>query len=216
LDHGGTRAFYGERDNRAEEVITNTNAEEMTKELHVYTLACLTNANGGVGQTAVEKCCYSWLGYTEVVYTMGNRDHPYQPFKDCIWSYIEAMADGKTLEQCEAVLRKAYQDRKHLNPVFGYNLDRLLLRKKQKGMTINSHNRAAGWRYGKKLTALWAHGPTNRNAYIYVSGLGWRKLWPAHDTSLEAMMVMAAHAKDNDRPVNFYEEDGKIKQMYAW
>jgi hypothetical protein len=140
----------------------------------------------------------------------------YQPYKDCIWTYIEAMAEGKTLEECEAALRKAYSDRKHLSFVFGYNLDRLLLRKKQKGMTINSHNRTAGWRYNKKITALWAHGPSNRNAWVYIAGMGWRKLWSASDSQLEIMMIMAAHAKDNDRPVNFYEQDGKIKILYVW
>ena len=216
LDHGSCEAFFGEKNNRPAQVITKTNAEEMTKELHVYTLACSTNGNNCVGQTAVEKCCYSWLGYTEVVYTMGKPNRPYQPFKDCIWSYMEAMAEGKTMEECEAALREAYENRKHLSPVFGHNLARLLLRKKQKGMTINSHNRAAGWRYNKKIIRLWAHGPTDRNAYVYVSGMGWRKLWPEHATSFEAMMVMAAHAKDNDRRVNFYEQDGKIKQMYVW
>ena len=64
-----------------------------------------------------------------------------QSFKDCIWSYVEAMADGKTIEECEQALRQAYQDRNSESFVYGYNLQRLLLRKKHDNMTINSHNR---------------------------------------------------------------------------
>lgn len=138
LDHGSCDAFYGEMNGQIAPTITRANAEEMAKRLHVYTLACSTNASNCLGQTAVERGCYSWLGYTEPVYAMR-----YQPFKECIWSYVEAMADGKTIEECEAALRKAYDDRRDLHFVFGYNLDRMLLRKSQDNMTINSHYREA-------------------------------------------------------------------------
>ena len=210
LDHGSCSACYGEKNNQTAAVITKTNAEELTKKLHVYTLACSTNGNNCVGQTAIEKGCYSWLGYTVPVYAM-----KYQPFKECIWSYMEAMAEGKTMEQCEAALRKAYQDRKHLSFVFGYNLDRLLLRKSQSNMTINSHHRVA-WQNNKKIVGLWAHGAQNRNAWVLVQGLGWRKLWPSHDSQIAAMMTMAAHAKAENRNVNFYDVGDKIKEMYVW
>jgi hypothetical protein len=211
LDHGSNSAFYGEESNQPVPVITKANAEQLTKGLHVYTLACSTNGNNSVGQTAVDKGCYSWLGYTEPVYAM-----KYQPYKECIWSYIEAMAEGKTMEQCEAALKKAYEDRKHLSFVFGYNLARLLLRKRHANMTINSHNRTSGWRNNRRIDGLWAHGPSNRNAWVHVQGLGWKKLWPSHDSQVAAMMTMAAHAKADGRNVNLYEESGKIKEMYVW
>ncbi|MCD4843112.1 MAG: hypothetical protein K8R25_01360 [Methanosarcinales archaeon] len=211
FDHGSCSAFYGEKNNKTAAVITKTNAEELTKELHVYTLACLANGNNCVGQTAVEKGCYSWLGYTEVVYVMD-----FQPFRDCIRSYIEAMAEGKTMEQCEAALRKAYKDRQDLSWVFKYNLDRLLLRKRQNNMTINSHKRVT-WQYNKKIDGLYVYGPeVNRSAWVHVQGMGWRKLWDSHDSQFEIMMIMATHAKAKNRNVHFYEEDGKIKQMYVW
>jgi hypothetical protein len=136
LDHGSCEAFYGEKNNVATPVITKNNAGNLTREIQVYTLACSTNGANCVGQTAVEQGCYSWLGYTEPVYAI-----KYQPFKDCIWSYIEAMAAGKTIEECEQVLIKAYEDRQNLHPYFKYNRDRLLLRKNLSGMTIYSHNR---------------------------------------------------------------------------
>lgn len=211
LDHGSCSAFYGEKNNATEPVITKTNAEELTKELHVYTLACSTNGDNCVGQTAIEKGCFSWLGYIEPVYAMKSL-----AFKECIWSYIEAMADGKTMEECEDALRKAYDDRKSLSFVFGYNLDRLLLRKSHNNMTINSNNRKAKWQYNMKIDGLWAYGPQIRNAWVHVKDLGWRKLWPDYDSQVSALMTMAAHAKADDRFVNFFEEDDKIKEMYVW
>ena len=136
FDHGSTSAFFGEKNNLAAQVINKANAEELTKGLQIYTFACLTNVANGLGQTAVRKCCYSWLGYTKIVYAM-----LYEPFKECIWSYIEAMADGKTMEECEAALRERYQAHDEESWVFGHNLDCLLLRKSQDNMMINSHNR---------------------------------------------------------------------------
>jgi hypothetical protein len=136
FDHGGPDAFYGEINNQIAAVITKLNAEGLTKQLHVYTLACSTNADNGVGLEAVNKGCFSWLGYTEPVYAMQS-----DSFKACIWSYVEAMADGKTMEECEQSLRQAYQDRTTESFVYQYNLDRLLLRKNEDNMTINTHNR---------------------------------------------------------------------------
>jgi hypothetical protein len=136
LDHGSTSAFYGELNNAIEAVITMQNTGDLTKNLHVYTLACSTNAPSGVGAESITKGCFSWLGYTEPVYAMRS-----DSFKKCIWSYVETMADGKTIEECEQALRQAYQARTSESFVYGYNLERLLLRKKQENMTINTHNR---------------------------------------------------------------------------
>ncbi len=72
------------------------------------------------------------------------------------------------------------------------------------------------WQNNKKIIGLWAYGPQNRNGFVYVQGLGWRKIWDAHDSQYCAMMCMAAHAKAENRPVNFEEEGNKIKQMYVW
>jgi hypothetical protein len=136
LDHGSPNAFYGEEGGAAKPVIDLANAEKLAKGLHVYTLACSTNADGGLGETAVEKGCFSWLGYKEPVYAAKS-----DSFKECIWSYIRAMAQGKTMEECEEALRQAYAARTGESFIYQYNLDRLLLRKTADGMTIHSHNR---------------------------------------------------------------------------
>lgn len=136
LDHGSSDAFWGERNGQLTQVINLANVEQLTKKLHLYSLACSTNADHGLGETAIEKGCFSWLGYKEPVYAAKS-----QSFKECIWSYLEAMADGKTMEECEQALRQAYAVRTDQSFIYQYNLDRLLLRKSADNMTINSHNR---------------------------------------------------------------------------
>ncbi len=136
LDHGSNDIFWGEKNGNIAQVINLGNVEQLTKKLHFYTLACSTNADGGLGETAIQKGCFSWLGYKEPVYAMKS-----QSFKDCIWSYMESMAEGKTMEQCEAALKQAYASRTSESFVYQYNLDRLLLRKSSNNMTVNSHNR---------------------------------------------------------------------------
>jgi hypothetical protein len=144
LDHGSDNAFYGEKKvffgliEKEAKVIKPTNVERLTRGLQVYTLACSTNTPDGLGQKAIEGGCYSWLGYTEPVYAMKT-----QSFKDCIWSYVRTMAEGKTIEECVSILRKAYENRDSESFVYGYNLDRLLLRTypTYNNMKIDTNNR---------------------------------------------------------------------------
>lgn len=170
LDHGSDGIFWGEKGGKIEQVINLTNAEELTKKLHVYTLACSTNADNGLGQTAVQKGCYSWLGYKVPVYAMKS-----QSFKDCIWSYMEAMADGKTIEECEEALKKAYQARTSQSFVYQYNLDRMLLRKTGNNTTINSHNRCAQKGNGVAQYLLIDYSFTSGIRYLWAyAGNKWR------------------------------------------
>jgi hypothetical protein len=163
LDHGSSDAFYGEEGGKPKAVIDVKNAERLTKKLHVYTLACSTNADSGLGETAVEKGCFSWLGYKVPVYAAKGPS-----FKECIWSYVRAMAEGKTLEECEEALREAYAARTGESPIYQYNLDRLLLRKSAVGMTINSHNRVtqevAQYKVDGYAVRAWSSRPTTERS----------------------------------------------------
>lgn len=163
LDHGSPNAFYGEQGGAIKPVIDLGNVEQLTKKLHVYTLACSTNADGGVGETALQKGCFSWLGYKEPVYAAQS-----QSFKECIWSYIEAMAQRKTLEECEEALRRAYTTRTGQSFIYQYNLDRLLLRKSADGMSIHSHNRVtervAEYKIDGYAVRLWSSRPTTERS----------------------------------------------------
>jgi len=210
LDHGSCDAFYGEKNNAIVPVITKANCATLVKDLHVYLLACSTNGDGCVGPTAVQNGCLSWCAYIEPVYAMKS-----QEFKDCIWSYIVALADGKTLEEALEVLKKAYQDRNSLSFVFGYNLARLKLITVQSGMTINNRNRGTVWQTNKKIDMLYVYGPQNRNVWVHVKDLGWKLLWNDYDCQVEAMITVATHAKADDKFVSFWEQDNRIMYMYV-
>lgn len=78
----------------------------------------------------------------------------------------------------------------------------------------------SGWQNGKKIIGLWAIDE-DRNAWVYVQDVGWRKLANSYDNAVIDLMTKAAHAKAEDRYVNFYEEGVEggtiyIKQMYTW
>jgi hypothetical protein len=71
------------------------------------------------------------------------------------------------------------------------------------------------WYKSKKITALWSINQ-NRNSWIGVSGLGWRKLANNSDSAVVALTMLASHAKQTGRNVDIREESDQIKEMYAW
>ncbi|HAA27705.1 MAG TPA: peptidase [Cyanobacteria bacterium UBA11369] len=71
------------------------------------------------------------------------------------------------------------------------------------------------WRNNVKIRGLWAINQ-DRNAWVYVNGLGWRKISPANDNIFFNMLVQLAAAKAGDRSVNFLEQLGVVKQIYVW
>jgi hypothetical protein len=216
LDHGSCSAFYGEQNGAVTAVITKSNCEDLTKELHMYTFACSTNGDNCVGPTAISKGCYSWLGYIVPVYVFTNTNSSlFKTLKDVIWSYVTALAEGKTVEQAETVLRNNYQANVSKHSLFSFNLSKLLLRKRSANMTINSHNRAVTWRRNVKVDGLYAYGPQNRNVHVHFAGLGWKRLWPSHDSQVVSMMAQLTFAKAKGRGVTFLEDDGRIKTLYA-
>jgi hypothetical protein len=72
------------------------------------------------------------------------------------------------------------------------------------------------WRTGMTVTGLWSINEV-RNAWMYVSGLGWRKLYNGRDGAFRALVTLAAHARQTGRPINFREEaDGMVYEIYSW
>lgn len=72
------------------------------------------------------------------------------------------------------------------------------------------------WQTGKVVTALWSINEV-RNAWMHVSGLGWRKLYNGRDGAFRALVALAAHARQTGRPINFREEaDGMVYEIYSW
>jgi hypothetical protein len=75
---------------------------------------------------------------------------------------------------------------------------------------------ASAWRTGKRFRALWAKAE-DRNAWVAVSGGGWKHLSDASESGSVVLTAAAAHAFQTRATVNFREnDDGKIHEIYVW
>lgn len=74
---------------------------------------------------------------------------------------------------------------------------------------------ASTWRSGQ-VTATWSIDET-RNAWIQVSGIGWKKLYNGRDGAFTALLILATQARQTGRTVQFREEaDGMVYEIYLW
>ena len=72
------------------------------------------------------------------------------------------------------------------------------------------------WQNNKRINGLWSINQ-NRNSYVSVSGIGWRKLVNNSDSAIVALTMLSAHAREKNSPVNYREEsNGMIHEMYVW
>jgi C1A family cysteine protease len=72
-----------------------------------------------------------------------------------------------------------------------------------------------GWHKNMRVDGLWAVNQ-DRNAWAHFRGLGWRKISPDNDNILLDMLAQLVAAKAAGRPVNFYEDNSVIKQIYVF
>jgi hypothetical protein len=205
LDHGSEDAFWGQENGKLTKVLDKGNVQRRTTLLHVYTLACLTNADGGVGQKAVDGKCFSWLGYTDVAYVTQT-----QSFKDCIWSYMEYMADGKTMEECYQALEDAYKARTSESWIYQYNLDLLKLRKSGSNLTINNANRQThtGAGYAARLDIEYFFEGSQHCIWAVVEGKSYYR-W-ANDREVEDILHLTSEAS---KVWVQYDGSGKITRI---
>jgi C1A family cysteine protease len=70
------------------------------------------------------------------------------------------------------------------------------------------------WQMSKRIIGLWAND-VELNAYVFADGLGWKRVSPASQTIFLNLLTILATAKTANRLVNFYEENGEIKQAYV-
>ncbi len=76
---------------------------------------------------------------------------------------------------------------------------------------------SAGWQTDKKVAGLYRTCGNDRNAWMYVDGLGWRKFVETSDSAIMAFNIIAGHAKTTNKAVNFYEgDDGKVNTLYVF
>ncbi len=71
-----------------------------------------------------------------------------------------------------------------------------------------------GWLNNVRVIGLWAIDQ-DRNAWAYLSGVGWRKIAPDNDNIFFDLLRLLAAAKEGARPVNVYQDVGVIKQIYV-
>ncbi len=70
-----------------------------------------------------------------------------------------------------------------------------------------------GWQTNRRVIGLWSIDQ-DRNAWAYVDGIGWRKIASDSDNIFFDLLVQVASAKTSNRPVNFYQQQGVIRQVY--
>lgn len=74
----------------------------------------------------------------------------------------------------------------------------------------------AAWVSGKQINALWGINQ-NRNSWVYVSDVGWKKLANNSDSAIVALTILTSHAKQLNCPVDYREEaDNMIHEICVW
>ena len=72
------------------------------------------------------------------------------------------------------------------------------------------------WQNDKRINALWAINE-NRNVFVGVTGVGWKRLANNNDTAIVAFTLLSGSAKLTQTPVNYRDEtDRMIHEMYVW
>lgn len=72
------------------------------------------------------------------------------------------------------------------------------------------------WLTDRKILGLWSNS-ANKNSWINVQGLGWRRLFTGSETAVTCMTMLAAHARAENRNVNLrLETDNMIHEIYVW
>ena len=72
------------------------------------------------------------------------------------------------------------------------------------------------WQNDKRINALWSINE-NRNVFVGVTGVGWKKLANNNDSAIVALTLLSGSARITQSPVNYRDEaDGMIHEMYVW
>jgi hypothetical protein len=72
------------------------------------------------------------------------------------------------------------------------------------------------WQNSKKINALWSINQ-DKNSWVGVEGLGWKRLSNVSATGIVALTMLAAHAFEKGSIVNYRDEsDGMIHEIYVW
>ena len=70
------------------------------------------------------------------------------------------------------------------------------------------------WQNNKRVVGLWSINQ-DRNAWVCIDGIGWKKVSPDNDNIFFNMLNQLVMAKAAARPINYYELGGVINQVYV-
>jgi hypothetical protein len=83
-------------------------------------------------------------------------------------------------------------------------------------IVVKGEQAVAVWQNDKRINAIWAINE-NRNIWLSVAGVGWKKLANNSDSAVVALNMLATHARQMNSPVNYREEaDGMLHELYVW
>lgn len=74
----------------------------------------------------------------------------------------------------------------------------------------------AAWQSNKQVDALWTINQ-DRNSWVGIAGIGWKKLSGPNETAAVALTMLVAHARGTASPVTYRDEsDNLIHEVYVW
>jgi hypothetical protein len=83
-------------------------------------------------------------------------------------------------------------------------------------MAVRGSEAFGVWNDNKRVTGLWGIAE-NRNSWMHIDGVGWKKLADNSDSASIALSMLAGHARALNRAINYRDEaDGKVYEMYVW
>lgn len=72
------------------------------------------------------------------------------------------------------------------------------------------------WQNTKKVDSLWTINQ-DRNSWVGIAGIGWKKLAGPNETALSALTMLVAHARATGSTINYRDEaDNLIHEVYVW
>ena len=74
---------------------------------------------------------------------------------------------------------------------------------------------ASVWHNNKRIVALWSINQ-NRNAWVGIDGIGWKRLSNVSDQGVVALNMLGAHAREKGSSVNLREDGALIREIYVW
>jgi hypothetical protein len=83
------------------------------------------------------------------------------------------------------------------------------------GETAQAVGATAATMTSAKVGGLWTSN-NSTNAWVFLNGVGWRKLSPANATSHQALLELARLAKDANATVQADEDGSIVHAMYVW